>query len=492
MIRTKGHFVVKLFDLFTPFSVSLIYLMYKCFQQICICKPNTSRPANSERYLVCKWKKPYTETICRHLFGVNREMWLNKNKESDILELAPLDVMQSDTEFFEYIVNSNNTIGKHQIVGLLKIAAYCHDSDLFEKKQSEIRKKCLELWRLTDENRRKPMLKNSDQYCAQLMGEKWLKEKFMPAPERTLDSLETVKHYVHSVLDWYFVGVDDIATGSKNRTFFMSRGRCDVYMFNPNNSLWEPILDRTLEMSPETLVYGGIFQMLLLFCNLLTYLLFLTLEIVKELFGEHRSQIMTQSLHIIDGIILGGRDIRSLPLYERNQMCMKFARSLKKPAQCSDNKLMPVRCKRLYKLTDIENFFDHLVPRRLKDNQEKMGYDIGRSNNSSSTTNQRYFIPRGLLMLDEVRSDKMRCFSNSQRKIYYFDKNTKKTDFPENLQASDKYASFKNTFTNRLIMKFEARDQILENPDPKSKMDNLLYRPDLINFVTSRTPKSTH
>lgn len=63
IVRTKGHFVVKLFDLFTPFSVSLIYMMYKCFAKISICKPNTSRPANSERYLVCKWKKPYTDTI---------------------------------------------------------------------------------------------------------------------------------------------------------------------------------------------------------------------------------------------------------------------------------------------------------------------------------------------------------------------------------------------------------------------------------------------
>lgn len=63
IVRTKGHFVVKIFDLFTSFSVSLIYLMHKCFSKVSICKPNTSRPANSERYLVCKWKKPYTDTI---------------------------------------------------------------------------------------------------------------------------------------------------------------------------------------------------------------------------------------------------------------------------------------------------------------------------------------------------------------------------------------------------------------------------------------------
>ncbi|KAG8226395.1 hypothetical protein J437_LFUL011933 [Ladona fulva] len=49
IVRPKGHFVCKVFDLFTPFSVGLIYLLYKSFKKISIHKPNTSRPANSER-----------------------------------------------------------------------------------------------------------------------------------------------------------------------------------------------------------------------------------------------------------------------------------------------------------------------------------------------------------------------------------------------------------------------------------------------------------
>lgn len=468
IVRTKGHFVVKLFDLFTPFSVSLIYLMYKCFQRISICKPNTSRPANSERYLVCKWKKPFTDNIQRHLFEINKEMWLNKKQELDIFEMVPMSVMQEDQQFFEYVFKSNNVIGKNQIVGLIKIAAYCHDSELIEKKQTEIRKKCLGLWKLPDESRKKPVVKNNDLYCAQLLEQKWLKEKFMSAPERALESIDHVRAYVHSMLDWYFVGVDDIASkATTTRTFYMSRGRFDVLRFNMNNSSWEPFHDRTLEMSPDTLLYG---------------------EIVKELIGEQRCQMGSQAFHIIDGIILGGKDVRSMPLVERNQLCQKFARALTKPSQCSDNKSMPIRCKRLFKLTDIESFFDQLVPRRLKDNKEKMGYDIGRSNNNSTSV-CRFHIPRGLLLLDEVRSDKMRCFSNSQKKIYYFDKNTKKTDFPENLQAFEKYASFKNTFTNRLIWKFEVREQILEHIDPSQKDKEHLYRDDLSRYIENKTPK---
>ena len=48
-ICTGGHFVCKLFDVFTPFSAGLIYLMYRSFKDVSIHKPNTSRPANSER-----------------------------------------------------------------------------------------------------------------------------------------------------------------------------------------------------------------------------------------------------------------------------------------------------------------------------------------------------------------------------------------------------------------------------------------------------------
>jgi cap1 methyltransferase len=463
IVRTKGHFVVKVFDLFTPFSVSLIYLMYKCFTKISICKPNTSRPANSERYLVCKWKKPYTDTIQRHLFDINKELWKQKNTENmDVLELVPFDVIQNDQKFFAYIYDSNNIIGKNQIIGLMKIAAYCHDHELLETRQSDIRKQCLQLWKLPDESRKKPITRSSEQICAQLLEPKWLKEKFMNAPERLLESVEHLKGHIHSVLDWFFVGVDDIVKSSKSRTFFISQGRFDVHIYNMSTNIWEPLGIEQLEMPANTLIYG---------------------ELVKELIGQHKSQVSSTALHIIDGIILGGKDIRHLPLAERNQMCQKFARALTKPSQCSDNKSLPIRCKKLFKLTELESFFEHLVPRRLKDGSEKMGYDIGRN-----TTN-RFHIPHALLLLNEVRSDKMRCFSTTQKKVYYFDKTTKKTDFPENLQAYEKYASFKNTFTNRLIWKFEVREQILERVDPSRKKREYLYRDDFNNFVDGKTPK---
>lgn len=49
IVRDGGHFLCKTFDLFTPFSIGLIYLLRMAFHRISLFKPVTSRPANSER-----------------------------------------------------------------------------------------------------------------------------------------------------------------------------------------------------------------------------------------------------------------------------------------------------------------------------------------------------------------------------------------------------------------------------------------------------------
>lgn len=49
LLRTNGHFVMKLFDVLHPFTVGLIYLLHRCFTEIFLIKPKTSRPSSAER-----------------------------------------------------------------------------------------------------------------------------------------------------------------------------------------------------------------------------------------------------------------------------------------------------------------------------------------------------------------------------------------------------------------------------------------------------------
>ncbi|XP_062536392.1 cap-specific mRNA (nucleoside-2'-O-)-methyltransferase 1 isoform X2 [Armigeres subalbatus] len=441
VVRTGGHFVVKLFDLFTPFSVGLVYLVYKCFKKICICKPNTSRPANSERYLVCKWKKPGTETIQRHLFQVNK-LFDNNEDNLDILELVSHNEIAGNRPFFQYIYDSNNEIGENQIVGLLKIAAFCADQTLNESKQDEIKRQCLELWKLENGLRKVPSKSTTDEYVGDLIKE-WNSEK---------NFLNATEHKLHtSLLEKYFPSIH-------------GKGGKDVYYFKPKGSSWQHLKDKQLELAPSTLVYG---------------------EIATELQGQGNSQITIYAFHIIDGISLGGEDIRKYSLPERLKMCEKYAKALNKPyrvitkADTPCVSSMPIRCKKLFPLMEWDSFFNRLESYKLKGNRRsRLGYQL-----RNTIDPERFYVPKGLLFLNEIRDDYLKMFSKTQNKFYYFHKKSNSSTFPDQMPSIDvTKASFKNTFINRVIWEWCDEQQVSENG--KVAGDNeIACRIDIKDFI---------
>jgi 23S rRNA U2552 (ribose-2'-O)-methylase RlmE/FtsJ len=59
--KKGGYFILKVFDTFTKASVDLLYLLSCFYDKVHIMKPNTSRAANSEKYIICSIFK-YTDT----------------------------------------------------------------------------------------------------------------------------------------------------------------------------------------------------------------------------------------------------------------------------------------------------------------------------------------------------------------------------------------------------------------------------------------------
>jgi len=53
--KQNGHFILKVFDILTETSIHLIYLLFLCYKEVYIYKPKTSRPTNSEKYIICKY-----------------------------------------------------------------------------------------------------------------------------------------------------------------------------------------------------------------------------------------------------------------------------------------------------------------------------------------------------------------------------------------------------------------------------------------------------
>jgi len=54
MQKTGGSFILKVFDITTKSSLDILYLLSCFYEEIIVCKPLTSRIANSEKYIVCK------------------------------------------------------------------------------------------------------------------------------------------------------------------------------------------------------------------------------------------------------------------------------------------------------------------------------------------------------------------------------------------------------------------------------------------------------
>tara|TARA_B100000963_G_scaffold361442_1_gene396891 strand:+ start:993 stop:2213 length:1221 start_codon:yes stop_codon:yes gene_type:complete len=54
MQKLKGNFILKIFDCFHENTINIIYLLGIFYEKVSISKPDTSRSANSEKYIICK------------------------------------------------------------------------------------------------------------------------------------------------------------------------------------------------------------------------------------------------------------------------------------------------------------------------------------------------------------------------------------------------------------------------------------------------------
>lgn len=75
--KQGGHFIVKMFDTYTRSSIDILYILACVYQNIYICKPRSSRSANSEKYIICKnFKLSDSKQLVNAMFNV-----LNKFSE---------------------------------------------------------------------------------------------------------------------------------------------------------------------------------------------------------------------------------------------------------------------------------------------------------------------------------------------------------------------------------------------------------------------------
>lgn len=424
ILRPGGHFVCKVFDLFTPFSVGLVYLMYRVFDEVYIFKPVTSRPANSERYVVCKGLRENSQAVHEFMFNVN--VRINKLKKGDILdvvEVVPLHILQEDEEFSSYMLESNNRIGKVQANSLKKLRAYVQDTTLFGRyDQGEVKKTCLEKWKIPEQARAAQRAQDPDVKFDELWkgfdDEHCFDSEATKLTSRNIQNLKCLYNYKCFV-------------SGGERWFLMGLGRSNIYKWDgkPNylsSTRWRKLENFYLELPRDTLI---------------------EVEIIQELRGEGKGQRKAIAVHIVDAVILGGKDVRNLHYHERMSMAGLLVKAVNKPTIPT---MVPLRLKQVFRAdsNSLKEIFSKVEMKVVKGKSR-----VPRE--CFMLEEDRHILPSGIYFIKRIQEPWTYAHSRSAKRLYFFNKDTNEATFE---CPGDSAASFKSSLCTRYFWSWEHVD----------------------------------
>ncbi len=52
-LTREGNLILKIYDMYTPFTISILYIMYNHFEKFIIIKPFSTRPHTNSRFIIC-------------------------------------------------------------------------------------------------------------------------------------------------------------------------------------------------------------------------------------------------------------------------------------------------------------------------------------------------------------------------------------------------------------------------------------------------------
>ena len=131
--KLKGKFICKFFDIYSELSMSFIYILTNFYENVYITKPHTSRPANSEKYIVAYNFLGIDNRYLQELQNIVK-YWdiLSKNNwhiNSIFEKKMPLDFISNILKY-----NTNNS--NEQIKNIVKTLNYIENNKKLEDTKS--------------------------------------------------------------------------------------------------------------------------------------------------------------------------------------------------------------------------------------------------------------------------------------------------------------------------------------------------------------------
>ncbi|CAF3536035.1 unnamed protein product [Rotaria sordida] len=440
ILRPGGHFVCKLFDLFTPFSVGLIYLMYRTFNQISIHKPVTSRPANSERYIICKSLRGDVRDVVRtYMYEINalQNKYRDDTEYNDVQSIVPMNILKGNEKFYEYIRNSNNQLGDSQIRNLKKIRAFVSNASLKDYRQSDIRTRCLKFWMIPDKARQKPqrLMCNDIQNALFHQLGNGMENILCNTPNLFKNSVLD-QHQIQSLFDYRCT----LSLGEP--VLLLSCGRGSVFAMELKNKdkRWSSS-ERTqskIELPPYTLLLA---------------------ERVKEQFTDGRNNRQRSAIYIIDAYFIGNENMlvqnkRPIVFMDRYRSLKLFEKTINKPARTD---LAPIRIHEQLRLEQMDVQFDKLCTSGSLNqiDSERLWFT-----NNDIESKPRVEV-RGLWIFKFVQHPWTILLSKSHQ-TKYFHNQINRTSIPAAPNDSSHVASLRSMLENSFYWDFNNRDDSVQ------------------------------
>ena len=132
-LKNGGHLVCKMFLFFSKFNMSLLSILNNLFDEFYISKPVSSRPANSEIYIIGKGYKGYNKEAMTELLQ-SLVLWKTKDMSNE-------QISEIKEEFYATLIYASYKIYQRQIyfieknVRLIKDYYNTHNIHNFEDKE---------------------------------------------------------------------------------------------------------------------------------------------------------------------------------------------------------------------------------------------------------------------------------------------------------------------------------------------------------------------
>jgi cap1 methyltransferase len=133
MQKNEGTFILKVFDIFTQTSIHLLYLLNLVYDEIYVYKPKTSRPTNSEKYIVCKNFNLNNKSCVLHSLRQLSDKFKIQQKYTSFTLFDTIP-----QEFIDKIKEMNCSLLNKQCDHLQKAIDLCENEEFIKNYESEL------------------------------------------------------------------------------------------------------------------------------------------------------------------------------------------------------------------------------------------------------------------------------------------------------------------------------------------------------------------